>query len=78
MTASAGGSQRGHDFLANQARLAHAGYNDTPPALDHRLDGATKFFVDPFGQLVQGPCFQPYNFGGILQLIFPVEALPLR
>ncbi len=69
MAGRAGRGQRGHDLLAHQPRLAHAGDDHVPPALKDQLHGPAKLAVEPVGHLGQGAAFGQDHLPGEAELL---------
>ena len=69
MAGGAGRGQRGHDLLAHQSRLAHAGDNHVAAALKDQLHGPAELAVEPVGHLRQGTAFGKDHLPGEAELL---------
>ena len=76
VAASAGRGQRGHDLLADQARLAHAGDDHVAAALRRGSSTARQnSCVEPFGHLGQGAAFGLEDLPGVAELLEVAERM---
>ena len=69
----AGRCQRGHDFLSDHPRFAHAGNDYVSPALVQQFYGLAKLAVQPVGHLSKGPAFDLDDLPGVTELFEGAE-----